>query len=90
MDQIAGIFTRNDIPFSQAKDGSEYRVLYGSTAVFVSARSFGNDLQSSELMNGLELVAHLADTNDDRLQADIGGKTYAELIKTSENQPLET
>ena len=151
MDQIAGIFTRNEVPFAQAQDGSNYRVLYGSTAVFVAARTFkdgtvihfdapvvvdfdlaqnegtassavnrlnrevyfakfvvhegeggrgtisvetdllGDDLQSSELMNGLGLVAELADSNDDRLQADIGGKTYAAVLQASEeNQPLET
>ena len=150
MDQIAGIFTRNDVPFSRAQDGSDYRVLYGSTAVFVSARPFrdgtvvhfdapvvvdfdleqnaamafsavnnlnrdvyfakfvvhegeggrgtisaetdllGDDLQSSELITGLGVVADLADNNDDRLQADLGGKTYAEVMKTLEDQPLET
>jgi len=150
MDQIAGIFSRNEVPFSRAQDGSDYRVLYGSTAVFVSVRPFqdgtvihfdapvviefdltgnagiafsavnslnrdvyfakfvvhegeggrgtisvemdllGDALQSSELMNGLAVVAELADSNDDRLQADVGGKTYAEMLTESENQPLET
>jgi hypothetical protein len=150
MDQIAGIFTRNEVPFAQAQDGSGYRVLYESTAVFVSVRPFqdgtvvhfdaplvvdfdlsqnagtafsainhlnrevyfakfvlheeesgrgtitaetdllGDDLQSSELMNGLQVVAQLADSNDERLQADIGGKTYAEVLQAEENQSLET
>lgn len=150
MDQIAGIFTRNEVPFSSAQDGSDYRVLYGSTAVFVSARPYrdgtvihcdapvvidfdldqnagtaffavndlnrevyfakfvvhttdggrgtisaevdllGDDLQASELLNALSVAAELADTHDDRLQADIGGKTYAEVLQAQSDQPLET
>ena len=50
----------------------------------------GDDLQGSELMNGLELVTGLADSNDERLQADIGGNTYEEWVAATEEQPLET
>jgi hypothetical protein len=148
MDQIAGILTRQKIPFEETEDGSKYRVLAGSTAVFISAISYrdgtavhldapvvvdfdmkeqiarailaanelniksyfgkftvygedargtisvemdvlGDDLQASELTNALMIVAGLADETDDRLEAEIGGKTYAELVKEQE-QPLET
>jgi hypothetical protein len=149
MDQIAGILTRNEIPFQVDSDGAEYRVLFGSSAVFISVRAWaegtvvhmrapviigfelephmgtayfavndlnyelyfakfcvlagedrgsisvehdllGDDLQASELMNALELLAQLADDNDDRLQADIGGRTYAQMLAAPEDQLLET
>jgi hypothetical protein len=149
MDQIAGILTRNEIPFVQNSDGSEYRVLYESTGVFISVRPFrdgtvvhleapvvveldlndkgggafweanqlnskayfgkftvhsqdgrgtlcveldvlGDDLQASELTNALMIVAELADENDDRLEAEIGGKTYAEVLNASLTADDET
>lgn len=35
-DQIAGIFARYEVPYSVRPDGSEYAVLRGSSAVFVT------------------------------------------------------
>jgi Putative bacterial sensory transduction regulator len=133
LDHIAGILTRQEVPFGTREDGAEFRVLYGSAAVLISVREMGDntvvhlaapavididfekedrygkahlaanqlnretffvkfcvydeslvaeydllggELQASELMNALTLVAETVDNVDDGLAAELGGKTY--------------
>jgi len=42
-DYVAGIFTRNEVPFATSPDGRSHRVLMGSTAIFVEVSRWGDD-----------------------------------------------
>ena len=42
-DLVAGILTRNDVPFGSRDDGRAHRVLYGSTAVYIACNQWGDD-----------------------------------------------
>ena len=62
----------------------------GQGAISAEYDLLGDDLRGSGFMNGLELVAGLADSNDERLQADIGGNTYEEWVaatRSSRSRP---
>lgn len=72
IDQVAGILTRADVPFQMSADGDEYRVLRGSTAVFIRVADWGEgtvvhfwapvaggiDLKDADNFGGLHIVAN--------------------------------
>jgi hypothetical protein len=146
-DYVAGILTRNEVPFATREDGRGHRVLYGTTAVFITVAPFGDEdaivslsapaleqldpdsapkilsrinqlncenyfgkwclyddvirvehellasrLQPEEMMNALRMLAEQADSNDDALQQELGGKTWQQVDTEthSEQEALET
>jgi hypothetical protein len=68
-DQVAGIFTRHEVPFGVSNDGTSLRVLSGSAAVLVSVVEFGSRSVihlHSPVVVGLDMSDH-----------DVVGKAFA-------------
>lgn len=147
VDQIAGIFARNEVPYGLNDEGT-YRVLRGSAAIFIDVRGgdgptavffnapmvdhldlegemfgkahvvvndlncrstfgryclytddsrvmleheiLGDDLQASELLYTLDAVSAAADSWDDTLSEELGGKTYEAVEMEISGGAIET
>jgi hypothetical protein len=78
-DLVAGILTRNQIPFSTREDGRQHRVLFGSTAIYINFVSWGDE---EAVVNLAGVVLERLDTSEEtRTKAvshlnELNGKVY--------------
>src|SRR4051812_9354110 len=63
-DQIGGIFARHEVPFQTGSQGDEYRVLVGSTAIFITVLESGG---STAIHMRSPVVMGIDSDNDDTM-----------------------
>jgi hypothetical protein len=64
---------------AEASPGARFAYFPEQRELWVEHALLADDLQAEELKTAVDIVAAVADGNDDRLQAAHGGRRYADL-----------
>ena len=67
---------------AEASPGARFAYFPEQRELWVEHALLADDLQAEELKTAVDIVAAVADGNDDRLQAAYGGRRYADLRET--------